>query len=129
MMKWIAILLLVVPAVAAAETAVEFHLCSPYVEKSAVGEKTVHGWPVFIMLTELGATSLENVTGANVGRVIHVVVGDREFLRARSVVPIPGGRLLGVFSSQDVAMAWQRVLAGELPAAPCGAGGTEMLNE
>ena len=128
-MKWMALLFLVTPAIAADETTREFHLCSPYVEESVVGEKTDHGWPVFIMLTESGATSLEKVTEANVGRVIHFVVGDREFLRARSVVPIPSGRLLGVFSSQDVAMAWQRILAGELPAAPCGARGAEMLNE
>ena len=128
-MKWMALLFLVTPAIAAAETPREFHLCSPYVEKSAVGEKTGDGWPVFIKLTELGAAGFEKFTEENAGRVSRIVVGDREFSRARSVVPMPSGRLHGTVSSHDVAMAWQRILAGELPAAPCGARGAEMLNE
>lgn len=106
-MTWSAVLLLIIPAIGLAETALEFHQCSPYVEESAVGENTDHGWPIFMMFTELGARSLEKVTEANVGRVIHIVVGDREFLRAGIVVPNSSGRLLGALSSQDVAMTWQ----------------------
>jgi len=37
MMKWIAILLLAFPAIGLAEPEPEFHVCSSYVKKSAVG--------------------------------------------------------------------------------------------
>jgi len=125
-MKWMALLFLVTPAIAAAESAPEFHLCSPYVEKSVVEEPTGRGWPVSIRLTKSGAIRFEDFTQANVGRVTRVVVGDREFSRARIAAPIASGRLQGTFSSQVAAMAWQRMLAGELPVSPCGAGSTEM---
>ncbi|WP_155996755.1 hypothetical protein [Thioalkalivibrio sp. ALMg11] len=121
MLKWIAVLLLVTPAIVVAETELEFHLCSPYVQKSMAEEQTDIGWPVFVKLTELGATSFETFTKTNHGRMSHIVVGDREFSRATIWVPIPSGNLHGIFSSQEVATAWQRTLAGELPAAPCGA--------
>ncbi|WP_435105924.1 hypothetical protein [Arhodomonas sp. AD133] len=120
-MKWIAILLLSAPVMAVAETELEFHLCLPYVKKSAVGEQTDLGWPVFVNLTELGATRFEKFTEANKGRMSRVVVGGREFSRSTIWAPIPGGNLHGVFSSQEVAKKWQRTLEGKLPAAPCGA--------
>ncbi|MDF1615816.1 hypothetical protein [Desulfurivibrio dismutans] len=74
-MKWIAVLLLITPAIAVAETELEFHLCSLYVQKSVVGEQTDLGWPVFVKLTELGATSFEKFTEANSGRMSRIVVG------------------------------------------------------
>jgi len=120
-MKWIAILLLVIPAIALAETELEFHLCSSYVQDSAVGEQTKRGWPVFIRLTELGATSFERFTETNGGKMSHIVVGGREFLKATTWASTHGGNLQGIFSSQEVATAWQRTLADKLPAAPCGA--------
>lgn len=121
MMKWIAVLLLSTPAIAVAETGLEFHLCSPYVQKSALGEQTDLGWPVFVKLTEIGATSFETFTAANSGKMTHIVVGDREFSRATMWAPVSGGNLQGTFSSQEVATAWQRALADKLPTAPCGA--------
>lgn len=121
MMKWIAALLLVTPAIAVAETELEFHLCSPYVQKSAVGEQTGLGWPVFVKLTEIGATSFETFTATNSGRLSRIVVDGGEFSRATIWAPMSGGNLHGTFISQEVASAWQRSLAGKLPAAPCGA--------
>ncbi|WP_273045861.1 hypothetical protein [Marinobacter flavimaris] len=122
MMKWIPVLLLSTPAIAVAETELEFHLCSPYVQKSAVGEQTdLGGWPVFVKLTEIGAASFETFTAANSGRMSRIVVDGREFLRATMWAPISGGSLKGTFSSQEVATAWQRALADKLPASPCGA--------
>jgi len=120
-MKWIAILLLALPAIGLAEPKPKFHLCSSYVEKSAVGEQSDLGWPVFLKLTEVGATSFEAFTESNAGRMIRVVVGSQDFSRATVGVPVPGGHLRGVFSSQEVAADWQRILASELPAGPCGA--------
>ncbi|MBL3557126.1 MULTISPECIES: hypothetical protein [Marinobacter] len=120
-MKSIALFLLVTPAVALAEPEVEFHLCSSYVQESAVGEQTDRGWPVFIKLTELGATSIEKFTETNGSEMSRIVVGGREFLRATIWAPTHGGNLRGIFSSREVATAWQRTLAGKLPAAPCGA--------
>ncbi|MFB2765637.1 MULTISPECIES: SecDF P1 head subdomain-containing protein [Marinobacter] len=121
-MKWIAILLLVTPGIVVAETELEFHLCSAYVEQSAVGAQTESGWPVRVKLTQQGATSFERFTEANIGRMSRLVVGDREFFRATMWVPISSGSIYGAFSSQEAAIAWQRTLAGKLPAAPCGAG-------
>ena len=123
-----ALLFLVTVAIAAAESAPEFHLCLPYVEKSIVGEPTDRGWPVSIRLTKSGSASFEDFREETLGRVIRIVVGDREFMAARIAAPIPSGRLQGTFSSPDAAMAWQRKLAGELPASPCGAGDAERLN-
>jgi hypothetical protein len=120
-MKWIAILLLVTFSYAAAETELEFHLCSSYVQKSAVGEQTEVGWPVFVELTGLGANSFENFTEANVGRMSRIFVDGRQFSRATIWMSISGGNVYGKFSSQEVAMAWQRTLVDELPSALCGA--------
>ncbi|WP_155986096.1 hypothetical protein [Thioalkalivibrio sp. AKL7] len=121
MLKWIAVLLLVTPAIVVADTELEFHLCSPYVQKSMAGERTDMGWPVYVKLTELGATSFETFTEANIGKMTRIVVIGRQFSRATIWTPIPNGNLHGIFSSQEVATAWQRTLEGELPAAPCGA--------
>jgi len=121
MMRWIAILLLAFPAIGLAETEPEFYLCSPYVEKSTVGEQTDLGWPVYVNLTEFGTTNLEAFTEANTGKMIRILVGSREFSKATIWVPIPSGNLRGTFSSQEVATDWQRILTGKLPAAPCGA--------
>lgn len=125
-MKWMVLLFLVTAVIAAAESTPEFHLCLSYVEKSALGEPTDRGWPVSIQLTESGAIRFETFTQANVGSVIRIVIGDREFSRAGIVAPIDSGRLQGTFSSQAAAIAWQRMLAGELPVTPCGAGSAEM---
>ncbi|MFN7037819.1 MAG: SecDF P1 head subdomain-containing protein, partial [Bellilinea sp.] len=78
------------------------------------------GWPVSIQLTESGAIRFETFTQANVGSVIRIVIGDREFSRAGIVAPIDSGRLQGTFSSQAAAIAWQRMLAGELPVCTVG---------
>ena len=120
-MKWIAILLLVTPGVVVAETELDFHLCSDYVQQSVVGAQTGSGWPVHVKLTKIGATSFERFTEANVGRISRVVVDGRAFSRATIWALIPSGTLHGKFSSQEVAKVWQRTLAGELPAVPCGA--------
>lgn len=120
-MKWMAILLLVTPATALAETELKFHLCSSYVQESVVGEQTDRGWPVFIKLTELGATSFEKFAESNGSKMSRIVVGGREFLRATIWAPTLGGNLREIFSSREVAMAWQRTLADKLPAEPCGA--------
>ena len=121
MMRWIAVLFLAFPAVALAKAETEFYLCSSYVERSVVGEKTDFGWPVFVKLTEVGTTSLEAFTEANTGKMIRIVVGGREFSRATIWEPIPSGNLHMAFSSREVTTDWQRTLAGKLPAAPCGA--------
>jgi preprotein translocase subunit SecD len=121
MMKWMAIFLLVTSATALAETELKFHLCPSYVQQSAVGEQTDSGWPVFVKLTELGTTNFEAFTEAYSGRMIRIVVSSREFTRATIWVPIVDGNLHGTFSSQQVAMDWQKTLASRLPAAPCGA--------
>jgi hypothetical protein len=117
-MRWVAILVLVVPAIGLAKIEPEFYLCSSYVEKSTVGKQTDSGWPVYVRLTEVGTTSLEAFTEANTGKMIRILVGSREFLRATIWIPIPGGNLHGTFSSQEVATDWQRILTGKLPAAP-----------
>ncbi len=121
MMRWVAVLFLAIPAIVLAEVEPEFYLCSSYVDKSDVGENTGFGWPVFVKLTEVGTTSLEAFTETNTGKMIRILVGNREFSRATIWVPIPSGNLHGTFSSQEVATDWQRTLAGKLPAAPCGA--------
>jgi len=121
MMRSIAILALAFPAIGLAEAAPEFHLCSPYVKKSEVGEQSDLGWPVFVKLTEVGTTSLAAFTEANTGKEIRIVVGRREFSRATAWVPVPSGNLHGMFNSREVAAGWQRTLATELPASPCGA--------
>ncbi len=121
-MNWIAIFLLVTPCVALSEAELDFHLCSAYVEQSVAGAQTESGWPVHVKLTKVGATSFERFTESNIGSMSRLVVGDREFLRATIWVPISSGDLHRAFSSQEVATAWQRTLAGKLPAAPCGAG-------
>lgn len=120
------VVFVVTATIAAAESAPEFHLCVSYVEKSVVGEPTDRGWPVYIRLTETGAIRFENFTQANVGREIRVVIGDHEFSRAGISTPIDNGRLRGTFSSQEVAIAWQRMLAGEFPVTPCGGQSEEM---
>lgn len=120
-MKWMAIFFLVTPTIALAETELEFHLCSSYVQESAVGEQMDRGWPVFIKLTELGAASFEKFAETNVGKMSSIVVDGREFLRATIWAPTLGGNSRGIFSSREVAMAWQRTLADKLPAVPCGA--------
>lgn len=121
-MIWIAILLLVIPSFVTAEAELDFHLCSAYVQQSAVGAQTESGWPVHVKLTKVGAKSFERFTESNSGSMTRFVVGDREFLRATIWVPISSGDLHRAFSSKEVATAWQRTLAGKLPAAPCGAG-------
>jgi hypothetical protein len=121
MMRWTSILLLAVPATGLAETEPKFHLCSSYVEESAVGEQSDPGWPVFVKLTEAGAASFQAFTEANTGKTIRIFVGRREFSRATVWEPVPGGKLRGIFSSQEVAADWQRTLTDDLPAAPCGA--------
>ncbi|MBQ0748077.1 MAG: hypothetical protein KBT73_16330 [Marinobacter sp.] len=121
MMSWIAVLFLAFPAIALAETEPEFYLCSPYVEKSVAGEQTDLGWPVFVKLTEVGTTSLEAFTEANIGKMIRIVVGHREFSRSTIWVPVSSGNIRGIFYSREVATDWQRTLAGKLQAAPCGA--------
>ena len=120
-MKWIAILVLVFPDIGLAEPEPKFHLCSSYAAKSAVGEPSDLGWPVFVKLTAAGTTSFEAFTESNADKTIRVVVGPQVFSRATVWVPVPGGHLRGVFGSQEVAADWQRILAGELPAGPCGA--------
>lgn len=120
-MSWIAVLLLAFPVVASAETEQEFYLCSAYVEKSVAGEPTEVGWPVFVKLTPIGTKGLGAFTKANTGKMIRIVVGDREFSRSTIWVPIPGGDLRATFPSREVATDWERTLAGRLPAAPCGA--------
>jgi len=122
MMKWVATLLLVTPGALLAETELDFHLCSAYVQQSAVGTQIENEWTVHVKLTKVGATSFERFTEANIGRMSRLVVGDREFFRATMWVPISSGSIYGAFSSQEAAIAWQRTLAGKLPAAPCGAG-------
>ena len=81
-MRWTSILLLAFPAIGLAEPEPEFHLCSSYVEKSAVGEQSDLGWPVSVKLTEVGATSFDIFTEVNTGKTIRVVVGRREFSKA-----------------------------------------------
>jgi len=120
MMKWVAILLLFTPGAVLAETELDFHLCSAYVQQSAVGTQIENEWPVHVKLTELGATSFENFTEANFGRMSRVIVDGRVFSRATIWATVPSGTVHGKFSSQEVAKAWQRTLVGELPAAPCG---------
>lgn len=122
MMSWIAVLFLAFPAVASAETEQEFYLCSAYVEKYLAGEPTDFGWPVFVKLTGIGTKNFGAFTEANTGKMVRIVVGDREFSRSTIWVPIPSGDLRGTFSSKKVATEWQRTLAGQLPTAPCGAG-------
>lgn len=119
-MRWIAVFLLVIPSVVVAKP--DFHLCSAYVQQAAVGAKIESGWPVHVKLTKVGATSFENFTESNIGSMARLLVGDREFLRATIWGPIPSGDLHRVFSSKEVATAWQRTLVDKLPAAPCGAG-------
>ena len=120
MMKWVATLLLVTPGAVPAETELDFHLCSAYVQQSAIGTQIENEWPVHVKLTEVGATSFERFTDANIGRMSRIIVGGRVFLRATIWTPVPSGTLRRKFSSQEVAKAWQRTLIGELPAAPCG---------
>ncbi len=122
MMRWIAVLFLAFPGIGLAQAESEFYVCSPFFERSVVGEKTDLGWPVFVRLTEVGTTSLAAFTEANAGKMTRIIVGDREFLRAAIWAPITSGSLRGMFSSEEVANDWQRTLAGQLPVAPCGAG-------
>jgi preprotein translocase subunit SecD len=119
-MKWVAIPLLVNPGAAPAETELDFHLCSAYVQQSAAGAQIENRWPVHVKLTELGATSFERFTDANIGRMSRVIVDGRVFLRVTIWASIPSGTLQGEFSSEAAANAWQRTLAGQLPASPCG---------
>lgn len=121
-MKWVAILLLVIPGLVVAGADQNFHLCSAYVRQAEVGAQTENGWPVHVKLTKVGATSFESFTEAHVGRIGRIVVGDREFLRATIWGPVSSGDLHGVFGSQEIATAWQQTLVGKLPASPCGAG-------
>jgi preprotein translocase subunit SecD len=122
MMRWIVVLFLGFPGIGLAETEPKFYLCSQFLEKSVIGEKTDFGWPVFVKLTEVGTTSLAAFTEANPGKMTRIVVGDRKFLRTTISTPITSGNLHGTFSSEEVATDWQRTLAGQLPTAPCGAG-------
>ncbi|KAA1172887.1 hypothetical protein FWJ25_13845 [Marinobacter salinexigens] len=119
-MRWVVVLFLAIPAIVLAEAEPEFYLCSPYVEQSEVGENTDLGWPVFVKLTEVGTTNLKAFTEANAGKMIRIMVGRREFLRATIWVPISNGNIRAAFSTQEAATDWQRILAGKLPAAPCG---------
>lgn len=121
-MKWMTVFLLVITTSALAETEAEFHLCSSYVQESAVGEQTDRGWPVFINLTELGATSLDEFAETNHRKMGRIVVSGREFLRAKIWAATFDGNIRGTFSSQEAAAAWQQILADKLPAVPCGAG-------
>ncbi len=120
-MKWIATLLLIMPAIALAETEPEFHLCAPYAQASAVGEKTERGWPVFVTLTESGTRSFQQFTETNAGRMTQIVVGGREFLRATIWVPPTHGRLKVIFTTEKIATSWHRTLETKLAPAPCGA--------
>ncbi|MCG7199855.1 hypothetical protein MD273_08990 [Marinobacter pelagius] len=120
-MKRIGLFCLLISCIATASAEPEFHLCSGYVQRSATGEQSENGWPVFIQLTERGANSFKEFTEANVGSPVRIVVADREFTRATLWTPIPGGRLHGSFPSEAAATEWQRLLEGGLPPAPCGA--------
>lgn len=122
MMRWIATLALAFPAIVLAETEPEFSLCSSYVAKSEVGEQSDLGWPVFVKLTEVGIRSLEAFTEANTGKMIRIVVTDRDFMRATIWAAISGGEIHVAFEAQEIATAWQQTLVGKLPATPCGAG-------
>ncbi|WP_420796966.1 SecDF P1 head subdomain-containing protein [Ectothiorhodospira variabilis] len=90
------------------------------------GNRQDRGWRVCIQLTESGAIRLENFTQANVGSVIRIVIGDREFSRAGIAAPIDSGKLQGTFGSQTAALVWQRMLAGEFPVTPCGVESAEI---
>lgn len=121
MMRWFAILLLALSGSVWAGTEPAFHLCSSLVAQSMAGaHKDAGGWPVFVQLTERGSKQFEAFTSANSGRVIRLVVDGRQFARFSVVAPEGSGNLLGHFRSRDAARTWQRVLAEELPAAPCG---------
>lgn len=120
MMKWIVALLLIIPGAVLAETEPDFHLCSAYVHQSVVGTQTENEWLVHVKLTELGATSFERFTDANIGRMARVIVDGRVFLRATIWAPIPSGTFQVKFSSRADTNAWQRTLAGQLQASPCG---------
>lgn len=119
-MTLIVFILGALPAIGLAETEQHFYLCSSYVETSAVGEQTALGWPVYIKLTAVGSRSFEAYTEANVGTILRIMVGSREFERATIRAPISTGSIQRAFESQDEALAWQGTLAGKLPAAPCG---------
>ena len=121
-MKWIAILLLTVSVAVKAETELAFQLCSSYIQQSEVGALSEEGrWPVYIKLTELGTSSFGEYTAANVGNKIRLIVDGQEFTRAEIVVPVITGNIWGQFDTKEEAMRWQDVLAGGLPAYPCGA--------
>jgi len=121
-MKWAAPLWFAIASAGAAiaETAPTFHLCSSYLQQSAMGERTSSGWPIFVRLTKLGARRFEAFAEANAGAPVRVVVDGREFLRATLQAPMSGGSLQGHFHSQEEAAAWRRTLAGDLPSEPCG---------
>ena len=108
------------PSIGMAETEQHFYLCSSLVETSAVGEQTALGWPVYIKLTAVGSRSFEAYTEANVGTILRIMVGSREFARATIRAPISTGSIQRAFESRDEALAWQVTLAGKLPEAPCG---------
>lgn len=120
-MKWIATLLLIISSIAVANTELDFHLCSAYVQNSALGVQSNSGWPVYVKLSEAGAKSFERFTEANIGRISRIIVGGRVFLRATTWASVPSGNLQGEFSSQEIAKAWHRTLSQNLPSAPCGA--------
>lgn len=120
MLRWVATLMLITPGAALAESELDFHLCSAYVQQSAVGTHIKDEWPVRVKLTEIGATSFEHFTDANIGRISRIILDGRVFLRATILAPISSGTLQGRFSSQNIANAWQRTFAEELPIFPCG---------
>jgi len=120
-MKWIAIFLLVGPGIVLAESDLVFHLCSTNVQQAVVGEETNDGWPVFVKLTEEGATHFESFTETNIGSISRIVANGQTFLNVTIQAPISGGVLQQTFSSEDVALTWQQTLTEGLPAAPCGA--------
>lgn len=120
-MKWITLLFLISPAAGLAEIELEFHLCSAYVQQTAAGERLDRGWPVRVQLTDLGTSRFQRFTEENIGEMTRIVVNGRKFSRATIWSPIENGNLQAPFSSQEAATAWQKVLEGKLPAAPCGA--------
>ncbi|WP_417531310.1 SecDF P1 head subdomain-containing protein [Marinobacter lipolyticus] len=120
-MRWLTFLLLAASVYATAGTEPEFHLCSPYVEKAMVGEQSSTGsWPVVVKLSNRGTASFEAFSEANIGRMVHIVAGDRQFARATVSAVVTTGHLRGEYSSEQDASAWQKILTEELLKAPCG---------
>lgn len=105
-------------AAAVANAEAEFWLCSGDVLETDLGEKA-GGWPVFVKLTEQGAASFAQFSEANIGKMVRIVLADRQFARFTIWVK-SGGTLRAEFNSRSAAEAWQQTLLEELPETPCG---------